>query len=265
MESNRNLFKSEAENRSMLVGGYSALADWMKCCPRSKTMEGYSETLAAWVVISITCNNWGCPICGRKKVQHYAQKVTAAKPNRLITLTVNPATWENPRAAYDGTRRAIPKLCVRLRKMFGEFEFFRVLEVTKKGWPHYHLVTRSEYIPQADLSREWNRLTGAPIVDVRKMHKSIQAYWYVVKYLAKQEMIPWTNRRAAWTRKFFMQTDFKPSQSLHLMGQRFVGARADNHCRWVYTGCTLERYSDTCWIVRGRGLNPAQLPEGVDF
>lgn len=258
----RDNYKSQAEIRQHLVGAYTPLADWMRCCPRSKTMEGWSETLATWVIISITCKNWGCPVCGRKKVAHYAQKVSAAKPNRLITLTVNPSHWTNPREAYDGTRRCIPKLSARIRKQFGEFEFFRVLEATKKGWPHYHLITRSPYIPQHVLSHEWNELTRAPIVDVRQMDKTTKTYWYVVKYLGKQAVIPWTDRRASWTKKFFPKSDFVPSDSLHIMGERFVGARADTHARWCYSGCTLEKYSETCWKVHGIGQHGMPIENG---
>ena len=260
-DSTRKLFSDQPVSTKHLVGSYFALADWMKCCPRAKTLEAWSEKLQAFVIIQVTCKNWGCPICGRRKVQKYAKKVTAAKPNRLVTLTVNPKQHESPRAAFDATRRSIPKLSAKVRKLFGEFEFFRILEVTKKGWPHYHLITRSEYIPQPELSRLWNELTGAPIVDVRKLGKTVQAYWYVVKYLGKQDHVPWTDRRAAWTKNFFVDEEFEAGPSLHLMGQRFVGARPDNHARWCYLGCILERYSQDCWIVRGKRLEDYLTPE----
>lgn len=248
----RSQFKTQQETRQHLVGGYTALADWMKCCPRSKTLEAWSQTLNAWVIIGITCKNWGCPICGRKKLAHYARRVMAAQPNRLITLTVNPRMHNDPRAAYDATRRSIPKLSERLRKGYTEFEFFRVLEATKKGWPHYHLITRCPYIPQQEISDHWKKLTGAPIVDVRKMDKTTNAYWYVVKYLGKQLKIPWTDRRASWTKGFFAKDDFEAGECLHLASEHFYGARPDNHARWEHTGCVLEAYSDNCWIIRGR-------------
>jgi len=248
---NAGLFKSQEQMRQHLVGNYCALEDWMRCCPRSKTMQGYSERLACWVLISITCKNWGCPICGRKKVAHYARKVEAAEPNRFITLTINPAMWSNPREAYDGTRRAVPKFAAAIRKVYGEFEFFRVLEVTKKGWPHYHLVTRSAYLPQPELSRLWKELTGAPIVDVRQIKKRQQVYFYVVKYLAKQEVIPWTDRRTSHTRKFFREKDWEPAEGLGLLESHFIGHRADQFAKWNLQGCTLQKYSDTCWIIKG--------------
>lgn len=260
-DSTRDLFSNQQESPKHLVGSYFALADWMKCCPRSKTLEAWSETLQAFVIIQLTCKNWGCPICGRRKVQKYAKKVTAAEPNRLITLTVNPKMHKTPREAFDQTRRMVAPLSAKVRRLFGEFEFFRILEVTKRGWPHYHLITRSEYIPQPELSRLWNEMTGAPIVDVRKLGKTVQAYWYVVKYLGKQDHVPWTDRRAAWTKKFFVDEEFTPGPGLGLMGQQFRGARPDNHARWMYPGCVLERYSADCWIVRGKRLEDGLMDD----
>lgn len=247
----RDLFRDQSEPARFLVGHNAGLDLWMKCCPVARTWEGWSETLDAWVIIAVSCRRWSCPICGREKVQHYAKKVADAEPNRLITLTVNPAMHESPRAAYDATRRQIPELSKRIRKGYTEFEFFRVLEATKKGWPHYHLVTRSPYIPQGELSSIWNELTGAWIVDVRALHRRTNAYWYVVKYLGKQAHIPWTDRRATWTKNFFRKTDFAPGESLHILRPYFANAHPADHCRWCYEGAYLERYSKNCWIKRG--------------
>jgi hypothetical protein len=261
-DSTRKEAQSQDPPASHLVGSFTPLADWMKTCPRAKTITGWSCALTARVVIAVTCKNWGCPICGRRKVIRYAKRVAEAKPNRLITLTVNPAMHGSPREAFDDTRRAIPHLSQILRKAYGEFEFFRVLEVTKKGWPHYHLVTRSPYIPQQELSSLWNRLTGAPIVDVRLLKKHENAYWYVVKYLAKQDHVPWTDRRAAWTRKFFPTSDFEAGPSLEMFEQQFIGHHPAAHVSWDHEGCTLERYSDDCWIVRGPTGRPTVAEMG---
>lgn len=184
---------SQQQNDRLLITPNASIDAWMNTCPKARTIEGWSTRLNAWVIIANCCKQWGCPICGRQKIQHYARLVADAQANRLITLTVNPARYDSPRAAYDHTRRRIPILSARLRRTYGEFEFFRILEVTKKGWPHYHLIARSPYIPQTELSQLWNELTGAPIVDVRKLDRRTNAYWYVTKYLAKQKYIPWTN------------------------------------------------------------------------
>jgi len=231
----------------MLVSSEKPLDLWMMTCPVARTLEGYSQSLETWVVIANVCGRWGSPICGRKKVQHYARMVADAEPNKLITLTCNPSRYKTPREAYDETRRKIPALSARIRRLYGEFEFFRILEITKKGWPHYHLITRSEYIPQAVLSDLWRELVGAPIVDVRKMDRKTNEYWYVVKYLAKQRYIPWTDRRASWTKKFFPKTKFDGGTTLDVAIMHFRNAHPADHIRWCFEGSTFERISDSCW------------------
>ncbi len=122
---------------------------------------------------------------------------------KLITLTVNPKSYETPREAYDDTRRKLSQLACSIRRKFSRFEYLKVLEVTKAGWPHYHLVASCGYIPQPWLSHRWDELTGARIVDIRKIHKGDDVYFYILKYLSKCKHIPWTNRRVSWSRGFF--------------------------------------------------------------
>jgi hypothetical protein len=46
-------------------------------------------------------------------------------------------------------------------------------------------------------------LTNAPIVDIRKIQRCDNVFRYIIKYLCKQTYIPWTDRRASWTKHFF--------------------------------------------------------------
>jgi hypothetical protein len=96
----------------------------------------------------------------------------------------------------------------------GEFEYLRVLELTKRGWPHYHLLVRSPYRPYAHIRSTWATLTGATIVDVRQVKKRDSVYWYLVKYLAKQNHCTFTDRRVSQTGKFFKPKTPYPSLEL---------------------------------------------------
>ena len=73
---------------------------------------------------------------------------------------------------------------------------------TKRGWPHYHLLVRSGYRDYRFVRQVWSELTGAIIVDVRKVKKRDSVYWYLVKYMCKQEHCDFTQRRLSWTKKF---------------------------------------------------------------
>lgn len=241
---------NQPQSKQYLIGSLSGVRAWLDCCPYASTIVGKSLTLDAWVMIQIRCKRWGCRHCGERKMAHFANKVRDAKPNKFITLTVATGQWDNPRAAYDGTRRAVTQLAVKIRRRFGEFEYFRVLETTKKGWPHYHLIARSGYIPQSDLSDMWKELTGAHIVDIRKPGQSKHVYSYVMKYLGKQTHVPWTDRRLSWSRKFFAKEDFVKAEGLNLLGEEYRSNDPAGIAMWDYEGCILESYSRDCWIIK---------------
>ena len=188
----------------------------------------------------VTCRRWTCRRCGELRAKELAWRTKQADPNRLITLTVNPAHYLTPRDAYDDTRRAIADLSKKIRKEHGEFEYVRVLEVTAKGWPHYHFVARCVYLQQRWLSDAWARMTGAPIVDIRKIKKKDNVVRYIIKYLSKCQYIEWTNRRVAWSRNFFPEhakpdaqkptltrTFFSQDPPERLMGDEFYGSLAE--------------------------------------
>jgi len=132
-------------------------------------------------------------------------RTAQAKPNRLLTLTVDPSGYKSPREAFDLTRRQIPRLFHHLRKKFGSIEYLRVTELTKNGWPHYHFLIRSKYIPHKVIRDKWLELTGAKIVDIRQVKEHFKAYQYLAKYLSKMHKLAWTERHVSTSRNFFPQ------------------------------------------------------------
>lgn len=240
---------SQRETPHFLVGSIIKGEHYSETCPAAKTLAAYSETLKTNVIIQIRCKRWGCRHCGTRKVIHYAWRCEDARPNRLVTLTVATRSWENPRAAYEGTKGRVTQLAVRLRRTHGEFEYMKVLEVTKNGWPHYHLIVRSEYIPQQTISNIWADLTGAPIVDVRKLNKSRDVYFYVMKYLAKQKYVPWTTRRVSWTKNFFPPNEHKTPKTLGLIGKGWVDDHPLDVIRRHYLPFMIYQFSTDCWLI----------------
>lgn len=176
---------------------------WLDPCPFAQTLACTCVGFLSTVYIVLPCKQWSCRTCAESKIRRLAYRTRDAAPNRLLTLTTDPALWENPRACYDGTRRQIPELIKRLRNRFGAIEYLRVTELTRKGWPHYHLLVRSGFLPQKVVKSEWASLTGASIVDLRQVKQSFNAYNYLVKYLAKLHTIPWTDRHLSYSRNFF--------------------------------------------------------------
>lgn len=154
-------------------------------------------------LIGLTCRRWSCRWCAAVKIKRLSWLCSRAKPNRLLTLTVNNSLYANPREAFDATRAFVPELIRSLRKRFGEIEYLRVTEVTAKGFPHYHLLVRSGYLPHAVVKSLWESYTGATIVDLRPVTNSFGAYNYLTKYLTKLHKIDWTERHVSYSKRFF--------------------------------------------------------------
>lgn len=216
-------------------------------CNYTRTLTAWSSALDCEVVIAVTCKQWGCRFCGEQKARKLAATAKDGKPNKLITLTVNPSLHENPRAAFETTTSCVAKLIQTIRRNHGEFEALRVLELTKAGWPHYHLVARTNFIPQRWLSNEWDRLTGARIVDIREIKQEDRVYWYVMKYLGKQRHCPWTNRRVTLTRNFAPRPPPPRSSSLELNGCVTEHMRPEDFFRWQFAGTTWIQIGTLAW------------------
>jgi len=248
-----------------LCGTGSLCLDGLHDCKAATVITGWSVTLQQSVVVAITCKRWGCRFCGQQKVRKLASIAAEAEPNRFVTLTVNPKLYGSPREAFEQTRRKIGALTQHVRRNHGPMEYLRVLEVTKKGWPHYHLVARMPYVQQSELSTVWAEHTGAPIVDIRKIRKNKDVFFYVVKYLSKQAYIEWTNRRVTMTKNFDVGKSERCSPSLELLEVKRENMHPETYFHYNLRGLVVERISPLVFRVVGPGklqqeLRPADHP-----
>jgi hypothetical protein len=158
----------------------------------------------------------------------------------------------------------ISKLVQKIRRRGTDFEYLRVLEVTKKGWPHWHFVARAGFIPQKWLSETWDELTGAKIVDIRRIKETSEVYWYVVKYLAKQLYVRWTDRRTAMSKKFQTTPPPKPRGSLQLEEIQRHMQHPQDFIRENFSGQTLYPLSPIAWTLSPVGTRVVK-PISEDF
>ena len=100
---------------------------------------------------------------------------------RLITLTTSEESW----AAGKNIQRSFRALVMRLRRRSMCTGYVRVIEFTKAGLPHYHVIMRGRYIPQSYLSRLWQAIHLSRVVDVRAIRRKGSAASYLAKYLGK--------------------------------------------------------------------------------
>lgn len=202
-------------------------------------MEAYSVQFKCTVFIALPCKQWSCRHCAEIKIRRLAGMTFRAKPNRLLTLTIDPQLYDNPRHAFDQTRRKVPELMRFLRTRYTDIEYLRVTELTKGGWPHYHLLVRSPYIPHSVVKDKWSALTGALIVDIRKVKGTLNTYTYLVKYLSKMHKIGWTERHVSYSRKFFAQTDKEIQHDFHLDEKTIIEAHPCTYLYARFRGATL--------------------------
>ena len=150
------------------------------------------------------CRRWQCPDCGKYQRRRLKKRLVAGQPTTFLTLTVNPRIHPDPDEAFKQASLAINRLMKVLRRRWpmNEIQYALVWEKTKKGYPHAHLLLRAPYIPQAFLSRTWERLSGAKIVDIQRVRHENQAAAYVSKYLAKDPAVPAGFRRYRLSRSY---------------------------------------------------------------
>lgn len=87
---------------------------------------------------------------------------------------------------------------MRLRRRGVLVDYIRVIELTKSGFEHVHMIYRGSYIPQPVLSNLWQEIHQAPIVDIRSVRPSGRhlrgAAAELAKYMAKEGC-----RRYSWS------------------------------------------------------------------
>jgi hypothetical protein len=80
----------------------------------------------------------------------------------------------------------------RYRRKFGNraVGYAKIVELTKAGTPHLHIVAEMPFISARALSADWQRLTGAFIVDIRRVKSQRGIAVYLSSYLTKALAVP---------------------------------------------------------------------------
>lgn len=123
----------------------------------------------------------------------------------MLSLTVNPKQFESPEKAYrfvsDGRliSRLVRELCRRDALASGKF--FSVVEFQKNGYPHWHVLLESEFIPHELIAEVWNRWgpshcedgpdLGFVWISQYRFKNPDHAAAYATKYLIKTPQDGW--------------------------------------------------------------------------
>lgn len=152
------------------------------------------------IVMPLRCKCWHCAYCKPMRQRQLAEKGRNGKPTTFLTLTVNPAMFENEHErarklkwAWEVTRRAIKR-----RWRVKSVPFMAVFEKTQKGEPHLHILARLPFIHQVWLSAQMQRLIGAPVVDIRRVRTQKGVARYVSKYVSEEPQ-PFEGCKRYWS------------------------------------------------------------------
>lgn len=158
----------------------------------------------AFRLATLFCRSWSCPECQPRRRLQLIAEACRGRPDTLITLTLPDAWASRPAAAVKTLSRAwrlIRKREGRLRDA-PPVPFFAVIERTRRGTPHLHILARSKWIDQQWLSRCMDELAAAPIVDIRRIDHRGRVAGYVAKYVGKDLAKLGTNKRYWQSRDF---------------------------------------------------------------
>jgi len=137
--------------------------------------------------ITLFCRSWQCPDCMPRRLSQLKRDAMRGNPSTFITLTVNPLNDESvtERAQHltDAWRIVVKR--ARRRWPGKSIDYLAVVEATKLGEPHLHILVRGPYMPQKWLSECMDEIAESPIVDIRKIRSVREVVSYVAKYITK--------------------------------------------------------------------------------
>jgi hypothetical protein len=166
----------------------------------------------------------------------------------MITLTLRPDPNLTAREQLAVANRSWSILWRRYRRKFGPraVGYAKIVELTKAGTPHLHIIAEMPFIHARALSADWQRLTGAFIVDIRRVKSQRGVAIYLSSYLTKALAVP------EGMRKWSAARGFVPPLPPHELEEgeiapvaRFARASLD---------AVVQSYMDAGWLESGGWL-----------
>lgn len=107
----------------------------------------------------------------------------------FLTLTVDPKKFLRLSDEYLFVSKAWSKLR-QAESRHGRFFYLRILEVTKIGRPHLHILTTIPFINIRRVRKLWVKYGGGVICKVRRCGDRLNGLSYLLKYVTKTLCIP---------------------------------------------------------------------------
>lgn len=200
------------------LGPLSVLGASKRMCGREtivKYSQGYREAFR------LRCRAWTCAYCAPRRRGKLIRQGIDGNPNTIITLTLHSDWAANPEQGVKVLSRAWSLIRKRdARKRKGKpIPFLAVVELTKGGTPHLHIICRSKWMDQKWLSNCMAEIADAPIVHIKRIDHPGRVSGYCAKYISKDTARVGTNKRY-WQSADYPTTPKQPKTPL-LEGQHW--------------------------------------------
>ncbi len=137
--------------------------------------------------------NWFDSRGARIKAAQLQKRLPNVRGNLFLTLTLDPSLFDDSESAFDYSRGKIRKLFYRLKKgVIWKGKLYKIsaprfvkLEFHENGWPHYHIVYRTNrFLPGQLLNKLW----GLGRCNVKRINN--KKFHYLLKYISKDGSFP---------------------------------------------------------------------------
>lgn len=139
------------------------------------------------VLCPLKCRSWTCDYCYPGRLRDLRAIAAAGEPSKFITLTIRIGEFDS--VECEARRLVEAWRLIRQRakreRLADKIEFLAVIELTKRGHAHLHILARCPYIEQQWLSDRMREYAGSPIVDISQVKSRRDASRYVAKYMSK--------------------------------------------------------------------------------
>lgn len=195
------------------------------------------------------CKTWGCQVCRFKRASYVKAMMLrgcySLDPCYLITLTLRAGNRETHGAVF--VNKAWTALVRYLKERSRTLSWFKVIESTKKGTPHLHLMVggigqrianghgdrHGKNVPYSvdfihedcrkdclihEWGLEWFKLTTAYVVDAKRIYNPEGAARYLAKYLVKGFLDRENLSELGFGRRYSMSRNWPRGESLRLRG-----------------------------------------------
>jgi hypothetical protein len=156
------------------------------------SIKGWDSRKNTFCYRRVNCGSWSCSYCGPRKAKRAKRAIRELAETLglyyFLTLTVDPSHLREGEDAIKHLQACFDKFRTYLRRKFGMAPvYIRVVEFTRNGLPHYHILI-DRYIEQQWISQTWNQLGGGKIVWIKRARIQKIAH-YLAKYLTKELLL----------------------------------------------------------------------------